>query len=99
MLADRRQVANRLHQAWRDVPRVRAGEPNPRDAWHLTHALEQRGKVTARIVRGLIVIDDLPQQLHLCPTAPRRPADLSHDVGHRSHALMTARVRDNAEGA
>ena len=83
----------------RDVPRMRAGEPDTLDAVDVVHRLEQAGEIAARVVRRLVVVHDLAEQLHFASAVRRGLADLRQDVGLRPHALVAARVRDDAEAA
>ena len=83
----------------RDVPRMRAREPDALDARRRRERLEQRREVAGRIVGRLVVVDDLPEQLHFACARRRRLADLGQDVGLRPHPLVPARVRHDAEAA
>src|SRR5262245_14100164 len=97
MLADLGQIANRFDQPRRHVTWMGAGKSNapyPRD---LTHPLEQAGELAGRIVRRLIVIHDLPEELYFHATAVGDLADLREDVRHRPHAFVAARVRHDTE--
>ena len=83
----------------RDVPRVRAGESDPRESVDRLQTLEQRREVAGRVVGRLIVIDDLPEQLDFARAGVDGMARLGDDVRRRPHALVTARVRHDAERA
>ena len=37
--------------------------------WKVVHRFEEPGEVTRRVVRGLVVIHDLPEELHLFEAA------------------------------
>ena len=97
VLADLRQIAHGLDQARRHVARMRARKPDALDARHVVHRLQQRGEIARRIVRRLIVIDDLPEQLDLAVPLARRLTHFVEDVALRPHALVAARVRHHAE--
>ena len=56
-------------------------------------------KSHAGIVRRVVVVDDLPEQLHFAVAAGGRLAHLGQDVGLRAHPLVAARVRHDAEAA
>ena len=64
VLADCGQIAHRGDQTVGRVPRMRARKANAAHAGHVVDRLEQRGKVARGIVGRLIVIDDLPEELH-----------------------------------
>ena len=78
---------------------MRARKPDALDARHLVHGLEQRRKVARGIVRRLVVIDDLPEQLNLAVPLARRLTHFVEDVALRPHPLAAARVRHHAERA
>ena len=56
-----------------------------------------RREVAGRVVGGLIVIDDLPEQLDFASAGVHGMARLGYDVRRRPHALVTARVRHDTE--
>ena len=60
---------------------MRAGEADAVDAVDLVHRLEQRREVARRIVRRLVVVHDLAEQLHLPAAAVGERPDLSVGVG------------------
>ena len=99
VLADLRQVAHGFDQAHWHMPRMRAREPDALDAGHLVHSLQQRREIARRIVRRLIVVDDLPEQLDLAVPLVRGMSHFVEDVALRAHALVPARVRHDAERA
>ena len=99
MLADGRQVAHGGDQPLRRVTRMRAGKPDAAHARHLVDRFEQAGEVAGRIVRRLVVIDDLPEQLDLHPAAVHGVAHVGQDFRLRAHPFVAARVGDDAEGA
>ncbi len=55
------------------VARMRAREPDPLDAGHVVDLREQLREVAAGIVRRLVVIDDLPEELNLAAARSRPP--------------------------
>src|SRR6266849_2913837 len=99
MPADLRQVAHPCQEAIIEVPRVRAGKADALDAGDVVDGLEEAGEVARRLVRRLVVVDDLAEQLYFLVAAGRRVADFREDVGLWTHALVAARVRHHAEAA
>src|SRR5215203_3455698 len=99
MPADLRQGAQRLDHLRRDVAWMRAREADPLEALDGVQALQQPGEVAGGIVRRLVVVDDLAEQLDLFRARVYRMASLRDDVSSRAHPLVTARVRDHAERA
>src|SRR5690348_2175619 len=73
-------------------------EADASDAVDSGDALEELGEVAGRIVRSLVVIDDLTKQLHFPAPLPCGFADLGDDVGRWPHALVPTGVRHDAEG-
>ena len=59
------EIAQRRDHPRRDVPRMRAGEPDALQPLDPVEPLEQRREVARRIVRRLVVVHDLPEQLDL----------------------------------
>src|SRR5262245_40999847 len=98
MLADLRQIADRLDQPHRNVPRMRARKPDALDARHLVDGFQKRREVARRVVRGLVVVDDLPQQLDFSVDLISGADHFLDDVPSWTHALVPARVRDDAKG-
>ena len=76
-----------------------AGKADPLDARDLMDGFEQAAEVARRVVRGTVMIDDLPEQLDLAATAVSRLANLGEDVALGPHPLMAARVRHDAKAA
>jgi hypothetical protein len=99
MFTEFRQVAKRRNQAFRDVARMRTRKPDAFDARNLVNGLEKRREITRRIVRRLIVIHDLAEQLDFAVPAARGLDHFVQNVALRSHALVPACVRDDAERA
>ena len=99
VLADLRQVRHRAQQPIGDVPRMRTGESDALDPWTVVDRFEQPGEVARRVVGGLVVIHDLPEQLHFLEAAACRVAHFREDLRFRPHPLVAARVRDHAEAA
>ena len=99
MLADLRQIADGLDQPRAGMARMRAREPDALDAGDIVDLGEQLREVAAGIVRRLVVVDDLPEQLDLAAARVDGLADVRQDVGLGAHALVAARVRHDAEGA
>ena len=93
------EIAERRDEAPGHMPGMRAREPDPLDARHVVDGLEQPRKVTAGVVGRLVVIDDLAEELHLAEPLAGRGAHLVEDLGLRTHALVAARVRHDAEAA
>ena len=56
---------------------MRAGEADALDARDFVHRLEQPGEVARRVVRRLVVIHDLPEELHLARARSRQPSRTS----------------------
>src|ERR671915_2425424 len=97
--ADSGQHPHRLDHPQRDVAWMGAGEADARKTVDGVQPFEERGEVTRGIVRRLVVIDDLPEQLDLpCPRG-NGVTGFRHDIRDRAHALVTPRVWDDAEGA
>src|SRR5829696_3478032 len=99
MFTDLRQVADRPDQPIAGVTWMRAREPNSIDARNFVDLFEQCREIARRIVRRLVVIHDLAQQLDLASAAVGRLADVGENLRLRSHALVAAGVRDDAERA
>ena len=99
MLAHVRQFPHRVDEPDCHVPGMRAGEPHSPDARHRIHRREQVREVAAWVVGSLVVVDDLPEQMDFGPTALDRLLDLFQNLALRTHPLMTAGVRDDAESA
>ena len=94
-----RVIPQRGNHARGHVPRVRAGETNALEAVKRRQTLEQLREITAVVVWGLVVIDDLSQELYLSRSGIHRELGLREYVGDRPHALVSAGVRNDAEGA
>ena len=99
VLADLRKIANRLDQPRPGVPRMRAGETDSLDAGHVVDLGEELREVAAGIVRRLIVIHDLPEELNLLPARCDGVPNVGEDVGFGAHPLVAAGVRHHAERA
>ena len=93
------KIAHRPDHSRGHVTRVRARESNPRQAVDLLQPLQQSREIAAIVVWRLVVVDDLSEQLDFPGARVDRVARLGDDVGSRPHALVAARVRDDAEGA
>ena len=65
MLANLREMANRFNQAATRMPWVGTRKTDPLDAGDIIDRRKQVGKVARWIVRRLVVIDDLAEQLNL----------------------------------
>ena len=72
----------------RDVPRMGAGESNPLDARNLMDRFEQRREIARLIVGGLVVVDDLAEQLNFLVAVRGRLRRLAHDVPLRPHPFV-----------
>ena len=59
---------------------MRAREADALDAGNLVDRFEQRREIARRIVRRLVVIHDLAEQLDLAPAAGRRLAHVGEDL-------------------
>src|SRR5215216_1306010 len=64
VLADARQIANRLDQAVTRVAWMRAREPDSSNTCDVVDFRQELSKVAVRIVWSLVVIDDLPEQVN-----------------------------------
>src|SRR5581483_12528001 len=82
-----------------EVARMRTREADAVDTGDAVDRLDQAGEVAAGIVRRLVVVDDLPEQLHLAMPRRGRLGDLRQNVVLRAHPLVPARVGDDAEAA
>ncbi len=83
----------------RDVPRMRAREPDPPNPGHAVHRREQSGEVALRIVGRLVVVHDLAEQVNFGPTATDRLVNLGQDLRLRAHPLVPPGLRHHAERA
>src|SRR5690348_14751910 len=99
MAADFRKIAHPREKAVVEMPGVRAGEPDARDALDIVHRLEQSDEVTGGIVRRLVVVDDLAEQLYFLVPARGRFTDFGEDVRLRAHTFVSARIRHDTEAA
>ncbi len=99
MLADRGKIADRFDESSRGVTGMRAGEADALHARHAVHRFEQCCEIAGRIVRRLVVVDDLSQEVNLPSALVNRLPDVVHDLRLLSHPLVAPGVRDNAEGA
>ena len=99
VLAHLRQIAHCGDQPIAHVPRMRAGEPDALHARHLVHRFEQPREVARGIVRRLVVVDDLPEQLHLASARRCCFPRLGENLGLRPHPFVPTRVRHDAEAA
>src|SRR3954454_8554149 len=97
--ADLRQPGHRLEKSRRNMARMRARETDALDALDVVNRFEEPGEIATGVVRRNVMIDDLAEQLHFAAAARRRLANLRDDVGLRTHPLVPARVRDDAEAA
>ena len=80
MFTDLRQVADRGDDAVAGVARMRAREADAIDAGNFVDRFEQRREIARRIVRRLVVIHDLAEQLDFAPAAGGRLADVGEDL-------------------
>src|SRR5688572_14622980 len=99
MLADLRQIAHSFHQTDRYVAWVRTRESDPLDTRHLVNRLQQSGEIALRVVRRLVVIHDLAEQLNFAMPLARRLPNFSQDVALRPHPLRSAGIGHHAERA
>ena len=65
VLADLRKIAHRLDEPLGHMARMRACEPHTVDPRHLVHCRKERRKVARGIVRRLVVVHNLAEQLNL----------------------------------
>ncbi len=63
------------------------------------YGFEQPAEVARRIVGRRVVVHDLAEQLHFSVARVGGLTDLRHDIRLRPHALVSPRVRDDAEAA
>ena len=99
MPAHLRQRAQRLDHARCHVPGMWTREPDPVKARDLVEALQQSSEVAGGIVWRLVMVHDLSEELDLFGSRVSRVLRLGDDVAHWTHALLPARIRDDAEGA
>jgi hypothetical protein len=69
------------------------------EARHGVHFGEELREVAAGIVRRLVVVDDLAEQLHFLAPRSHGLVHVGEDVGLGPHALVPAGRRHDAEGA
>ena len=102
MLRQLRQIGEGFDEILLVTNRVRTGETNALDAWHLMHGLQKLHEGTfaihSRKLMPAVEIYDLPQQRHFLHAAIRESFHLFHDVRDGPAALLTSRVGHNAEG-
>src|SRR5258707_15577639 len=99
MPADLRQTRHRAEKPVVEMPRVRARKPDAVDAVDLVDRFEETREVAGGVVRRVVMVDDLAEELYLGVSGRRRFADLRQDVGLRTHALVPARVGHDTEAA
>ena len=78
---------------------MRAREPDPLETLDLVDAREQLREVARRVVRGLVMVHDLSEELDFPRARRDRLPHVREDVIDWAHPLVTARVRHHAEGA
>ena len=78
---------------------MRAGEANALQSVDLVESREQRREVARRVVGGLVVIDDLSEELNLDRALRDRLPGLGDNRRRRTHALVAAGIGHDAEGA
>ena len=76
VLAHARQFPHRGNEPRRHVPGMRAREPYATHAGNGIHRGEQAREVTGRVVRRLVVVHNLPEQVNFGPTAVDRLLNL-----------------------
>src|SRR5690242_20615631 len=76
---------------------MRAGESNAFDPVDVVDRFEEAWKVAVWIVRRLVVVDDLPEELDLAPAVRRRLAHLRENVRLRPHPLLPPCIWYDAE--
>ena len=81
------------------MPRVRAREANPLHARYGMDRFQQPSKITILIVWRLVVIHNLPEQLHLPMAGFGSGSNFGQDFGLGPHALLAPGVRHDAETA
>ena len=99
MLADCRQVANGSNESVAHVPWVRARESHTLDSRHGADARQKLREVAVRVVRRLVVVDDLAEQLNLEPARVHGRSHFVENLRYRPHPFVAARVRHHAERA
>src|SRR5688500_8589834 len=98
MPADFWQRPQRLDHPRGDVPGMRARETDPFEAVDAIETLEESREIAVRIVRCLVVVDDLPEQLDLPGAGGDGLTGVRHDVGGGPHSFLAPRVRHHTEG-
>ena len=93
------QPGHGLEESIREMARVRAGKTDPLDAVDVVNRFEEPDEIARSVVRRLVMVDDLAEQLHFLAALRRGLAHFSHDVAPGPHALVAARVRYDAEAA
>src|SRR5215211_2914343 len=97
VLADLLQITDSLDEPRPGVTGMRACKPYTLDTGHFVDRGQQFSEVAPRSVWRLVVIDDLPEELDLLSAGLCCLPHVSQDVGLRPHALVSPRVRDDAE--
>src|SRR5438128_938731 len=78
---------------------MRTGEADAPERRNVVDRFQESGKVAVGFVWRLIVVHNLPEQLHFHVSGLSRLAHLSHDVSLRTHPFLAPRVRHDAEAA
>ena len=97
--ADLGKRAHGFDQSPRDMPWMWAGKPDAFEPRDVVEAFEERGEVASVIVGCLVVVDDLPEELNFQGALAHCLLGLGNDRCRRTHPLVTARVRHDAECA
>src|SRR5687768_16727134 len=97
MAADLRKAGHQIEESAREVAGMRAGGTDPLHAANLVDRFEQAREVARGVVRRLVVVPDLTEELHFSPSAGYRLLDFGQDVRLATHPLVATRVRHDAE--
>ena len=94
-----RQVPDRRDQSIAGMNEGAAGETDPLDPGNFMDGFEQAREVARRVVRRLVMIDDLPKQLEFRAGRWRRRRGPSARISAWPDPLVSACVRHHAERA
>src|ERR1017187_493156 len=78
---------------------MRAGEANPLDPRDAVHTLQELSEVAGFVIRRLIVVDNLPEELDFAMSRIGRVFHFGQNVRDRPHAFVSSGVRHDAERA
>ena len=99
MLADLWEVPDHRDEPLARVSGMGTRKSNPLDARHFVHLSEKLREVACRVVRSLVVIHDLAEQLDLATSVLDGVPHFRKDVRLCPHPFVSARVRNDTERA